>query len=837
MCKPYDLWLSSGTSKFPGDLPLSALRLLVCVSSGLLFVCTGGASAQAPGPPAKRALLIGINTYQPAATSAKHSPGCHGGRCDLPTYPNLRGPINDVAAMRDLLSSPKFGFAPQNIAVLTNPGLPKSQLGFVTLAADQTNHAAFLATMRKYLVDLPQPGDTVVFYYAGHGSLRVNSKGTKLAMMVDGKPSHADSTLVPADAWTGTHDVRDREMTRIFNAALDKGVHLTVLLDSCHSGSFTRGVELGHPFVERSLGYDPDDIAEGPDTLSNGDPAPSPTERKDNPAIVFSAAQQDQTAKEKVFGDTPATATPHGAFTLALLQALETLPEDAPAEVVYQHVRAALEAEDVPDQNPSLDSAKQRLAQPLFGGAASASHEVRAASIGVDDEGRVLLDAGQLAGIAAGSEFESLIPDANGKTIKLRVESLQGLTHSTAKIILPVGAHVAVPQVFRLSKWVPRQVDALHFWTWPANLSYAALDAVRKQVLAAGFQPVEDPVEQPWTDMLAWNGIAWELRHAASPTGPAHTTTLGTGVTVAALKAKLPPEAKLWVNLPPPQELAVKLALHDNNSLVVGVDNVDQADYLLAGTLTQDGPEWAWFHKAEYLSGPQAVVKKDHSPGCSTSSPYPVASDWVLLPDAAADSVLAADGILNNYAGLLARVNGWLNLAGDPSLASPAAFYQLQLKQAANHAALPENQPAKQDDRLQMFLTASEPVVEHRWVYVLDIDCHGKGSLLYPYNSTGSRFPSDADSPHEFELPGAPILRIGAPFGIDTLLMISTEEPLPDPSALEFSGVGTRGAMHPASSNPLQQLLSNTSSGTRGPLPELPTNWSIESLTLQSLPR
>ena len=794
--------------------------------------------AQTPGPAVKRALLIGINTYQPASTTPKHPTSCHGGRCDLPTYPNLRGPINDVAAMRDLLSSPKFGFAPENIAVLTNPILPKSQLGFITLAADQTNHDALLATMRKYLVDLPQRGDIVVFYYAGHGSLRVNSKGTKLAMMVDGKPSHADSTLVPADAWTGTHDIRDRELTRIFNAALDKGVHLTVILDSCHSGSFTRGVELGHPFVERSLGYDPDDIAEGPDTLPNGDPVPAPAERKDNPALVFSAAQQDQTAKEKVFGETPATATPHGAFTLALLQALETLPEDAPAAVVYQHVRAALEAEGVPDQNPSLDSARDRLDQPLFGGAKSGPHEIRAASIGVDEEGHVLLDVGQLAGIDVGSEFESLTPDAKGRKIKLRVESLQGLTHSTAKVVLPVGAQVAVPQVFRLSKWVPRQVDALHFWTWPANLPYAAIDDVRKQVIAAGFKPVEDPVEQPWTDMLAWNGTAWELRHAsASPTTPAQTTILGPNITASALKSKLSPDAKLWVNLPPPQELSARLNLHAENSLIVGVDAVDQADYLLAGTLTQDGPEWAWFHKAEYLAGPKTAASKDHSPGCSTTSPYPVASDWVLLPDATDDSVSAADGTLNHYAGLLAKVNGWLNLAGDPSLASPAAFYKLQLKQATGLATLPENQPVKQDDRLKMFLVADEPVVEPRWVYVLDIDCHGKGSLLYPFNSTGSRFPSDADSPHQLELPGAPTLRISAPFGVDTLLMISTQEPLPDPSALEFSGVGTRGGLHAASSNPLQQLLANTSAGTRGPLPELPTNWSIESLTLQSLPK
>src|SRR5581483_6621462 len=85
-----------------------------------VLFCTGlsGAGAQA-----RRALLMGINTYQPAQTAAKHPDGCSGGRCDLPVFENLDGALNDVASMRDLLVSPKFGFAPASVAVLTNPGL------------------------------------------------------------------------------------------------------------------------------------------------------------------------------------------------------------------------------------------------------------------------------------------------------------------------------------------------------------------------------------------------------------------------------------------------------------------------------------------------------------------------------------------------------------------------------------------------------------------------------------------------------------------------------------------------------------------------------------------
>src|SRR5580692_3361104 len=287
---------------------VAGISVLACLLAGPLAIAQ-----------TQRALLIGINTYQPAGTTADHPAGCIYGRCELGTFENLDGSVNDAQAMADLLTSPKFGFPATNVTLLTNPAPPHPIPGVVFLPAEQTTHDGILAAMQKYLVDVPQKGDTVVFYDASHGSLRVNSKGNKLTVLVNGQYVHADSTLVPSDAYKGGYDVRDREMTRIFNAALDKGVHLTVIFDSCHSGGISRG--LGPKYHERSLAFDPRDINEAPDALTNGQPRPAPTERTDNPALVFSAAQQDQTAKEMPVGGT--TKEPHGAFTAALLEALQ----------------------------------------------------------------------------------------------------------------------------------------------------------------------------------------------------------------------------------------------------------------------------------------------------------------------------------------------------------------------------------------------------------------------------------------------------------------------------------------------------------------------------------
>ncbi|MGC9998086.1 MAG: caspase family protein [Terriglobia bacterium] len=773
----------------------------------------------------RRALLIGINTYQPQGTSAQHAAGCTCGRCELAKFPNLEGAVNDAQSMADLLTNPKFGFPGDQVIMLTNPAPVQPRPGVVVVPAVQTNRDGILAAMQEYLVDVPRSGDTVVFYDASHGSLRVNSQGNKLTVLVNGKYVHADSTLVPADAYKGGYDVRDREMTRIFNAALDKGIRLTVIFDSCHSGGATRGI--GPRYRERTLAYDPRDINEAPDVLPNGQPRPAPTERPDNPALVFSAAQQDQSAKESPPSDT--VTEPHGAFTAALVEALQVLPANAPASLVYQRVKAVLEGSSISDQEPDLDATAARRQQPLFGGAAGDSGRVRTAALKTDDDGAVWLDIGRVSGIGSGSEFTSMIKNSGGQTIKLRVADLQGIARSTAKVISPPGATVAAGEVFELTKWVPAESAPLRFWLWPSNLSEDDILAAAAQIKAAGVASVSDPAEEPWTDILCWDGTNWTVQHAGTPV----PISLGAKLTANALKQHLPAGAKLWVNLPPPNELAAKLALHDSNSAVQAAPDLAGANYILTGVLTEAGPAYAWFHKSEFAAGPRASITTDHSPGCSTTSQYPVRTDWVLLADVTVldKSVVA----LNKYAALLAKVHGWLELADSPSSTSSADYYTLTMVKAPDQTPLPADQPVHEGDRMKMALNSDDRIIDRRWVYILDIDCHGKGSLLYPLDYSENQFPSAADNGLQIVLPGAHTLRIGPPYGVDTLILLSTAQPLPDPYALNFEGVASRGTR--GTESPLQKLLTDTSGGTRGPRPEIPTNWGLYLMTIRSIPK
>ena len=78
-------------------------------------------------------------------------------------------------------------------------------------------------------------------------------------------------------------------------------------------------------------------------------------------------------------------------------------------------------------------------------------------------------------------------------------------------------------------------------------------------------------------------------------------------------------------------------------------------------------------------------------------------------------------------------------------------------------------------------------------------------------------------------------LRVGPPYGVDTFILLSTAQPLPDPYALNFEGVASRGSR--GLESPLEKLLANTSSGTRGFSGEVPTNWGIALTTMRSVPK
>ncbi|MGC6429858.1 MAG: caspase family protein [Jejuia sp.] len=145
-------------------------------------------------------------------------------------YPSKTGwrkisSLNDVPLISQTLLDQKFDET--NIKVLSNE--KATYLGI----------RAALDTLLKRV----KKGDIVVVHFSGHGQQIFDESGDE----IDGK----DEALVPYDAWVkytynykGENHFRDDELgnyIRRFRNTLGKTGQLLLLLDSCHSGSTTRG--------------------------------------------------------------------------------------------------------------------------------------------------------------------------------------------------------------------------------------------------------------------------------------------------------------------------------------------------------------------------------------------------------------------------------------------------------------------------------------------------------------------------------------------------------------------------------------------------------------------
>jgi hypothetical protein len=773
------------------------LRIVLALACLLLPGCL--ATAPAAEAATRRALLVGIDDYD-----AAHAPSCPEPpagekkcRCE---WRDLEGAVNDAHAMRDLLIA-QYGFRPQDIKLLIDREATRDKI---------------LAAIRSQLIMPALPGDEVFFFYAGHGSQIHNS--------LSDEPDKLDETLVPADARRGAADIRDKELRRLFDEILERKARLTVILDSCHSGSAGRGYPPAGRI--RRLPQDCRDIADSP-------PTGLPPEQRG--ALILSAAQDDQLALESWDETTKAH---HGAFTLALLEAMGREGPQAPAGEIFLRAKASMQTRGAA-QEPVLAGARQ--SEPLFGSGAIRSSrdavrtrgEAVAAVTQVDSAGIVYLQDGWASGLGEGSELEELAPAKNSSPLRLRVTAVQGPVRSEARILGAARAGNAFPKtgdLYRLVRWVVTSKPALRVWVpetgerWETlrDLAVAFRDAVR----TAGHFWVTDPVAETPSHVLSWEHGTWKLRDPAG-----RITDLGATPAPAALVHALSWDkqpARLFVHLPATQDLAkaIHLGRGTDNDAVEKSAGPEDAHYYLVGRLNGETPELAWVHPAMGI-------------GSSAPTSLPPRTDWFPWPPAggaAKDGSAALGGTLEDAALHLAKIQAWLTLDSPPGDGFP---YRLALLDSEKRKVAPESPlPAGATYGLALEAQPQGKPVIPRYAYVFAINSSGASILLFPPASRGSvenRFPPSEDGhpPAQIPLGEQPSFRIVEPFGTDTYFLLTTEEAVPDPWVLQYPGVRRRG---PQGKTPLEELLSQRGSSRRGQEPILPVTWSIEKLTFESTP-
>ncbi|KAE8721804.1 Metacaspase-2 [Hibiscus syriacus] len=138
------------------------------------------------------------------------------------TYNNLKelrlkGSINDVKNMKELLIT-KFGYPSDCIRVLTEDELDPR---FIPTRKN-------IEDWLQWLMKDCRPGDSLVFYFSGHGS-RVRDYN-------DDEVDGFDKTICPLD-FEEADVMVDNDLNSLIVRPLTRGVTLHAIVDACHSGT------------------------------------------------------------------------------------------------------------------------------------------------------------------------------------------------------------------------------------------------------------------------------------------------------------------------------------------------------------------------------------------------------------------------------------------------------------------------------------------------------------------------------------------------------------------------------------------------------------------------
>jgi len=353
---------------------------------------------------------------------------------------------------------------------------------------------------------------------------------------------------------------------------------------------------VGTPGKARFLAYDTRDAKDPPDKAPDGKPAARPEDRPGG-ALVLSATQHDQSAMEWTGSD----GKPHGAFTVAFLDALQTLPANSSAQDIYKRVKVLLLGMGVAQQ-PDLGGRVERTHLSLFSNSSGSERlTVAVRPEGVNGDGTLELDGGLALGLGRGSELR-IVGLAPGKPeVRVRITQLEGLSKSKAEIIRPARPNQIQPgDLFELTAWVAPENSRLQVWMPPASLSNASLLKVAEETgklrQAGNVKWIDDPVQSNPDYVMAWNGSQWTLTKAGEA-----AVNLGQSPATPAILSHLPAKGKtgFFLALPPSSELlpAMKLGRGSDNSAVEVATSPEHAQYLLVGRASGKEIEYAWLKK------------------------------------------------------------------------------------------------------------------------------------------------------------------------------------------------------------------------------------------------
>jgi len=389
----------------------------------------------------KLALLVGINDY--------------------PYVTKLKGAVNDVESMRQLLVK-HFGFPNDNehMLVLTN---------------EQAKRDAILQGLKEHLIAKATPDSIVVFHYSGHGS--------QIRDISRDEIDEWDETIVAYDSGHRdphpNRDIIDDELLDLLNQLTEKTPNVTLIFDSCHSGTVTRGSGLDRQ-IERDE-RPPAGLKSAPAATTRGVDEGKSGLRPPNAryAVISGATSAESAYEMEVNGKH------YGTLTWYLVEQLRQAGQNTTYRDIMDQVKKAVTAKYWA-QHPQLEGPGE---DQLVFGTQSLPPLPYVAAKGNPD-GTITLAAGQVQGVTKGSTYDVYPPGAksfgaDAKSIaKVEITEVE-TTYSKGKITKDGPVPDAARAVEREHHY-PDPVLRVHFMfedpKTKAPVPSATLQKIRKEL-------------------------------------------------------------------------------------------------------------------------------------------------------------------------------------------------------------------------------------------------------------------------------------------------------------------------------------------------------------------
>jgi uncharacterized caspase-like protein len=400
-----------------------------------------------------RTLFVGINDYAPEVDA------------------DLKGAVNDVRLMRTQLSE-GFGLklGPMPTPAACESATPVS----ITLVDGCATRKAILDRFDR-LVRASAPGDTLLFYFAGHGVYEPSIRN-----VAGDQASGQNSTIVAADSRkpmgdSFVDDIRDTVLRARIDEAQAHGVQVVTIFDSCNSGTATRSAFVATRSIAPAAGETA--AAGGEAGWAPRRPPPGAAAAKAE-RIHLAAAKDRQEAKESGDGENR-----HGVFTRALVSAMAARRANG---IPFTYADLLIDVRKALATDPSLNQVpvgEGPLATTAF--LQPTTHGLGRRMPALVQADHVKLFDGTLSGVAAGSVFALYADPATALAGKgeLGLARVLSVEAQTARLeSLPgLAAGRQLTAVERVRAWGPLEVPVLFRGLKPPEVAEATkgLDLVK----------------------------------------------------------------------------------------------------------------------------------------------------------------------------------------------------------------------------------------------------------------------------------------------------------------------------------------------------------------------